>query len=403
MIPVDTIIEIYDDEQIFNVISSTALKPARVVFIGEKKLSKQRVQRKIRGYFADRGQSICIEFIPANIYDCSETIAVLEETVKKYPDCVIDVTGGRDLVLLAVGMYCNGNDVPLLRYNKASNALLNIRGCSFTGELLFTQYITPKQFIILAGGSMAGHGHVDPAALLPETFDDIENAWLTFLTHRKEWHMQVYYLQAASRTPDGESNGSLSVTAPLVIETPRSGSLRCNSMIMHHLNLLGFIKGTKITGESITFEYKNTDIKRCMTDAGGWLEIYMYKMAKDSGVFDSVDMSVVVDWNGNVHEQYDPLNEIDVVLVKGITPILMSCKAGAFNARDLNELRALANRFCGNNAIAVFVTTDEMMKNSPCLFRRAVEFGIEVIEHNDLVNGSLGERMSQIAKKAACL
>lgn len=400
---VDTIIELYDDEQIFNVISSTVLKPARVVFIGEKKLSKQRMQRKIRDYFDARAQDIAIEFMSINIYDYTETIAALEKTVKKHPDCVIDVTGGRDLVLLAVGMFCSGNDVPLLRYSRTTNSLMNIRNCPFAAELPFEQRITPEQFIILAGGAMAGHGHLNPLSLLPDTYDDIENAWVTFITHKKEWHRQVLYLQAASKIPGNISAGGLRVTAPLTIETPKSGSLRCNSDIMYHLNLLGLIKHTGIKGNQLSFEYKNEDIKRCMTDAGGWLEIYIYKTAKESGIFDSVELSMVVDWNGKQREQFDPLNEIDVILVKGITPILVSCKAGSFDARDINELRALATRFCGKNATAVFVTTDMMMANSPCLYKRAMEFGIEVIEYSDLVDGSLIEMLDYIAKKATCV
>jgi len=379
------------------VVSSTAFKPVRVVFIGEPRLSKGRMQNKIRNYFENRRQTIEIEFMTANIYDCAETIEVLEKAVEKYPDCVIDVTGGRDLVLLAVGMFCSRNAVPLLRFCKATNEFINIRNCDFIVDKYFTEKISLEQFIILTGGSLLGHGHFNPDKILQETLDDIERAWDVFLKFKKQWSRQVQYLQMVSKPEEGTCE-KMNISAPLQFKLPKADILKCNSEIMLHLGLLGLLNDTKISDGIISFKYKNLDIRRCLTDAGGWLELYIYKEAKESGLFDNADLNVVVDWNGIEHERDNVINEIDVVLTKGITPILISCKAGNFDAKDLNEFRAVASRFGGDNAAAVFVTTNPIMETAPWIYKRAVEFGIEIIEYNDLIEGKLIERLSKIAK-----
>ncbi len=57
------------------------------------------------------------------------------------------------------------------------------------------------------------------------------------------------------------------------------------------------------------------------------LELYVYKACVDTGAFDDVSASVVVDWEGD-NLQGDVSNELDVVATRGVTPLFISCKTG---------------------------------------------------------------------------
>ena len=46
-LPYDTVIEIYDDEQIYNVLAVTEFKPQNAVYIGTRKLKSKRVKNSI--------------------------------------------------------------------------------------------------------------------------------------------------------------------------------------------------------------------------------------------------------------------------------------------------------------------------------------------------------------------
>ena len=99
------------------------------------------------------------------------------------------------------------------------------------------------------------------------------------------------------------------------------------------------------------------------------------------------------DWESNVRRD-SVTNEIDVMCVRGITPMFISCKTCEVNTEALNELAILRDRFGGQGAKAAIVTT----KNSTAVTRnRATELGIEVIDLADLKRNSGGKRIKALA------
>ena len=146
----------------------------------------------------------------------------------------------------------------------------------------------------------------------------------------------------------------------------------------------GIITDYYVSQNEVSFRYKNETIKKLLNDFGVWLELFIYKKALDSNKFDNVDMSVIFDWNNVENEREDVLNEIDVMITKGATPVFVSCKSGSVSTSALNEIKTLTERFGGNYAKAVLVTAEEFSKYSPKTYRRALEMGIKVIELEDL-------------------
>ena len=119
------------------------------------------------------------------------------------------------------------------------------------------------------------------------------------------------------------------------------------------------------------------------------LELYVYKACLDTGLFDDVITSAIVDWEGS-GLQSAVTNELDVMCTKGITPVFISCKTCDVRTEALNELAILRDRFGGRIARAAIVTAE---RGGTAMRNRAGELSIDVIDLNDLTAGRIEKRL----------
>lgn len=145
-------------------------------------------------------------------------------------------------------------------------------------------------------------------------------------------------------------------------------------------------------GQNISFTYKNEQVKKCLTKAGTVLELKVLIAAnsllnKDGTVFYTDSMNgVYIDWDGNLHnlidEEKDTENEIDVVLMKGLTPIFISCKNGQVDDDELYKLESVTNRFGGLYAKKVLIATylGKKTKSMEYFKQRAKDMKINLID-----------------------
>ena len=105
-----------------------------------------------------------------------------------------------------------------------------------------------------------------------------------------------------------------------------------------------------------------------------------------------------MDWDGEFHESEDEKkdteNEIDVVLMRGLTPLFISCKNGSVNENELYKLDAVTNRLGGKYAKKALVATYLGKKqNSIEYFRqRAKDMNITLIDGVHLLDEEEFER-----------
>ncbi|MEG2206451.1 MAG: hypothetical protein RRY03_07230, partial [Oscillospiraceae bacterium] len=129
-----------------------------------------------------------------------------------------------------------------------------------------------------------------------------------------------------------------------------------------------------------------------------WLELYAYISAKRSGYFDDVRTSVLVDWD-NVSTSGDTTrNEIDVLLVKGITPVFISCKMGQPTALALSEIKIISEKFGGIYTKTVLLTASDLKSKNNALYKRAQDLDIYVLDKQDLQADMLEKRLLAIAE-----
>ena len=129
-------------------------------------------------------------------------------------------------------------------------------------------------------------------------------------------------------------------------------------------------------------------------DVGSVLELYIYKACLDTGMFNDVRTSAVVDWNGDDRDNAVS-NELDVMCTRGITPVFISCKTCMIRTEALNELAVLRDRFGGEIARAAIVTPAPAGASAR---NRAAELNIRIIDLNDLAEGNIGESIRSLMK-----
>ena len=171
-----------------------------------------------------------------------------------------------------------------------------------------------------------------------------------------------------------------------------------NEAALNALARIGFLQDLRIEpGQSVSFRFRDHNIRSWLRDVGSVLELYTYKACVDAGIFNDVISSAVVRGEETLGHG-SVLNEIDVMAARGVIPLFLSCKATDIKTEALNELAILRDRFGGKGAKAAIVTTE------PCnaaARHRAAQLGIAVIDLEELKSDQLVQRLKIIMKAQA--
>lgn len=381
-----TLIELYDESPIENVLSSEVFQPERTVFLcPENVAANQSIQRKLRAYFKARGLTTEPVFLASHFFSSEDMSAQLQQVVEQYPDCALDISGGTDAALFASGSFCVGREIPVFTYSRKRSCFFNIHNAPFADELPCTVQHNVADCFLMAGGALR-EGRVDNR-ILSDYLDVLDPFMDLFLRHRMDWVRTVNYMQRASQ---GEP--SVQVRAPMVVKGERGTRLQAPLPVLEDLEALGFLQELKMEGEELSFRFRDLQIRAWLRDIGSVLELYVYKACLDAGVFQDVRTSAVVDWERDVRHD-SVTNEIDVMAMRGIVPLFISCKTCDVTTEALNELAILRDRFGGKTAKAAIVTAQRCRNVTR---HRAAALDIDVIDLEDLRLGRIADQLKAI-------
>ena len=371
-----TLIELYDERPLENVLSTEVFRPERTVFICPPEVaSDQRLHNKLREYFRHRGiRHECI-FLGASLLDAQAVERRLREVVDRYPDCAMDIAGGTDATLFASGLLCAQREIPVFTYSRKRNTFFNIRNASFAENLPCEVQLSVEDCFLMAGGSMRT-GRVDNA-ILSAYLPLIEPMFAVYLRYRREWPKIVTYVQRLSQQDDG-----LLAQGGYTVKGEHGGRVSAPPQALRDMEQIGLLHDLTLDEQTgVSFTFADAQVRAWLRDVGSALELYVYKACLDLGVFHDVRTSAVVDWLGEKAGHDSVTNELDVMATAGIKPIFISCKTCDVKTEALNELAILRDRFGGQIARAAIVTAER--GRSP-MRHRAMELGIDVIDLEDL-------------------
>lgn len=388
-----TLIELYDERPLENVLSAEMFRPERIVYIcPETVFNDKQKHLSLVEYFKHRGIELELVFLKTRFYEMNAILELLRETVIKYPDCALDVSGGTDDALFAAGRLSAEMNLPVFTYSRKLNRYFSISGAPFDEELDCNVKYNVEDFFLMAGGSMH-MGRVDNA-VLDKYMDDIDPYFELYLRNRRKWQNVVNYVQRISKA-GAEGYYSLEVSGDYTVKGDRGRKIDAPEDVLREYEEIGFISELNIDrSRGVSFKFRDSQIRSWMRDIGSVLELYVYKACIDSGVFNDVRTSAVVYWEGYDSKQENAVsNELDVMCAQGVTPVFISCKTGAVQTEALNELAILRDRFGSNMAKAAIVTAD---RGGGAMRNRASELGITVIDINDLSAGRTVQRIKKL-------
>lgn len=418
-----TFIEFFNGTDSENIISCLTCVPDRVIIFGNDSDLMEKRKNKYAKVFSDRGHNI--EFIvksaPKNRLDI--VIQKLTETVNTYDDCVFDITGGDELLILGLGMvYCANRDknIQIHKINIESNVIYD---CDMDGKTVYRDApaLSVEENIRIFGGDVI-YGSVDEEKtyqwdLTPDFLRDVELIWNICKRDPGYWNTQIGVFDVLNSignvSEDGVTLSARMIPLENELKRRKAKYIKAPGIIADLMKKGLITQFDDEDGESIKVGFKNPQVKRCLTKAGMALEIKVFAMVKplcdNRGqlVYNDALNGVAIDWDGVCHNEqcehiYDTENEVDILLMHNAVPIFVSCKNGNFSAEELYKLNTVANRFGGKYALKVLIaTTLDNMKETGCYIRqRAKDMDIKVIDDlHRLDDKRILERLNALWKK----
>lgn len=389
----DTLIELYDERAIENILAPDMFRPRRVIYLCPGEIAQNRNrQEKMKSFFLRRGWEPELIFMEASLFKADAILRQLLAIGQKYPDCALDVTGGSDAALFAAGMFAAQTGAAAFTYSRKRNRFYDISGAAFADDLECTLSYSVEEFFLMAGGTLLP-GRVDNG-ILSKYQKDFDPFFACFLRFRRDWTDIISYMQRISPAEQGQTP-PLSIQGKYTVKGEHGSRNSANEAALREFERIGFIRELKIVpGESVSFRFRDTNTRAWLRDVGSVLELYTYKACMDAGIFHDVISSAVVRWDETVgHGSVS--NEIDVMAARGVVPLFISCKTSDIKTEALNELAILRDRFGGKGAKAAIVSTEHC---NAAARHRAAQLGIAVIDLEELQEDRLRQRLKVIMK-----
>ena len=389
----NTLIELYDERAIENILAPDMFRPKRIIYLCPAEIAQNRSrQESVRAFFRRRGWEPEVLFMEASLFKADRILRQLLHIGQTYPDCALDVTGGSDAALFAAGMFTAKTGAPAFTYSRKKNCFYDISGAEFADDLVCTLSYSVEEFFMMAGGTLLP-GRVDNS-VLSKYLDDFEPFFDCFQRFRRKWANIISYMQRISQVEEDQIP-PMDVQGKYTVKGERGSKISANEAALREFSRIGFIKELDIvSGESVSFRFRDENVRSWLRDVGSVLELYTYKACLDAGIFNDVISSAIVRWD-DVVGHGSVSNEIDAMAARGVTPLFISCKACDIKTEALNELAILRDRFGGAGAKAAIVTTEFC---SAAARHRAAQLGITVIDWEELKSGQIVDRLKVIMK-----
>ncbi len=373
-----TLIELYDERPIENVLGTEVFHPEETILLCPPEVESARgLQESLRHYFAHRGCTVRITVVQVSLLNAAKVEKTLKSVIGTHPDCAIDISGGTDASLFAAGAVSAMTDVAVYTYSRRKNAFFEIRNAPFARNLPCEVRLDAESCFLMAGGRLLP-GRLDNRELR-RRLPMIDRLFSVFRKYRKEWNRQISYLQQISSAEPGKlrAGGKRTMKADHGMVTVDPGLLR-------DLEAKKLILDLEIGEDEVRFRFPDELIRFWLRDIGAVLELQVYRACLTAGCFDDVVLSAIVNWEGGTNQRDAVTNEIDVMAVRGIQPVFISCKTSEIRTEALNELAILRDRFGGKGSRAIIVTSANATRSRSLMRMRASELGIEVAEWGDL-------------------
>lgn len=378
------LIELYDRRTpMNNYLLCRLLRPDGLILmipqdLGPDAVTKERFE-SFRRFFRLRTTLTVVRADTATVPRVADS---LRRVIAEYGEenCAVGLIGGSEALLVAAGI-CLA-EFPGLRAVMMRSARPEIIWGS--GKLPDTPEelnadLSVRDLISLSAGEMLHCGHADWRTIDEGTLSLIPAIFDIYRRNREAWPSFTAYLQRLSnsryRIRDEVLGGPLEFTTQ-----PLTGrKVRLNPEIVQELRDIGVITDCRLSAVTGRLAFANPRLIDYLCDTGSWLELFVFTVLRGSGLFSDIEINPVVSWDNDGDDE-DTVNEVDLIAVRGIMPLFISCKSGVPDAHAVNEIWTVRNRFGNGLAKAVLVTACDIQRDAQAVGKRADEYGVAVID-----------------------
>lgn len=390
MFIIKTIVELFDECQIENVISCIKFKPEKVIFVGYKETMSKNRKEALERFFSLRGLNIKIVYDVVSRYNYNSIVNKLNYIIQNNNDCCFDLTGGKELVLAAMGDVGARYNVPMVQFNIKNGDLIKVNNCDNLPAPQMS-FLTIEESIVLNGGAVVKNHTNNENWKLNKSFrNDIEIVWDICKNDCYTWNKQSTVFGMLEKS--GVISKTLDVNVNLNDINNQHFDILDGTSIFNQLSSKGIITYSVNKNNILKYSYKNAQIRRCLLKAGNILELYAYMIAHEINeehpcFYDDIDTGVYVDWDGIISKytinNHEIRNEVDIILMRGSVPIFISCKNGDVHKDALYELESVAKKYGGEYTKKILLAThiSSNTASKKHILQRAKDMNISVIDN----------------------
>lgn len=395
-----TIVEFFDRNSIENILSAIICSPCKVIMLGSDEEELIIAKNNYSLVASERKLSVNFEYRVMKENSLEEITRKLREIALTEPDLIFDLTGGDDLYLVSVGIIYSEypEKVKLHRFNIEAGILID---SDADGKILSEQTceITVKENIRIYGGDIIekteGSFSLDELRNNKQFKEEVETLWGIASLNADSWNENVKNL--AVYNSRFKTINSLNVRIVISEAEDINGSGRNKlSKLRKFLRTLAekrLIYNYNTNPFEIFFTFRSERIRRFLISEGLVLEAYVGSVIaqiKDSNgnyLYNDVRTGVNIDWDGEIiYGAPNVKNEIDVVAIKGVVPVFVSCKNGTVDNEEPYKLVTVARRFGGEYAKTALVVS--ALKKVDTLKKRAEEMEITLLPNAERMKKS---------------
>lgn len=338
--------ELYSDEPLENIMAMMKYRPEKIIFLGHKDNMITKKIRDIANFRNKKCPDIELEFIEVAKDDLNESIETITKIIRENPGVRFELTGGSEIILMALGCIAARMDISKLRIDPYTGTEIDIVGDKAeTSEYHYDLSIAED--IVLHGGVLTDQtGSFSEWKFTEEFREDIRTMWRICQKNKDNWNKYCGKIDELKKVARDLPNGFVELI---------SSQLGDAVKLIRDMNEEGMIKELRETGKKVVFQFKNKNINKIISKSGNILELHIYEVATRNGyIFSDAIIGANIDWQGEIrdteHPGYDTMNEIDVILMKSVCPIFISCKSGKAGGLALHELETVSRKFGGKYA-----------------------------------------------------
>ncbi len=339
-------VEFYAEEPLENVMAMIKYRPEKIIFLGHKDNMITKRINDIKDFRDKKCPDTELEFIEVPKDDLNGAIDMLSDIIRENPGVRFELTGGSELILIALGCIAARMNISKLRIDPFTGKEIDIRGDQVvTSDYHFN--ISIAEDIILHGGLLTNQtGSISEWKFTDEFREDIRTMWDICKVYRGNWNKHCATIDELRKNTPNQKEGWVEI-----YKNPLGEAIT----LLRDLEKEGLIKDYSETNKRVSFRFKNNMIRKVIGKAGNILELHVYEVAtRDNYVFTDAVIGAHIDWDGEIHDYthpgYDTMNEIDVILMKNVCPIFISCKSGKAGGHALHELETVTRKFGGKYA-----------------------------------------------------